>query len=449
MVNTTYSSPKAYIESRREPGEYSYARRKELLARYFDPAELEKRNLESKGDISQCLLELLKPRLPKIVVDLLDSKRVAIGLVDDPTPNAHLITLDCGHAIVINNGLVEFIYRVTRALSTKFISPGDSEEKVFPIEETSRVIFEIFDWYVGSWQRIGKEHAAGPNYSVSRTQVILANNLALEAECFFLAHEMGHLLCELSSVSSLNISSLKDPDEDEETFADKFAFWALMSAWGKPASDNYHPDLAFAGAFVALRMFESLHRYSERAYQTKFAGPHPDAGRRRVNLLNWAWELCGGHTGVFGRVTRLASLIDFTLGAVDGVLDRPEFENYYMESAGAVISELESLLDEWVADEHSLNCTAFRKRAHALIDRGYPTLLMSRVAQEIVEPLKAGASMSDEEFAALPECEVTEGRRKVKKMMLLYSLVDDLREPYQSLWLQALSLKRNSRHART
>jgi hypothetical protein len=444
MAKSRYSSPREYIEARREHSDPRPGRRKEVLAPYFDAADLEKATLNDNTDFSEYLLERLRPRFPSYIADILDSGRVAVGVVNDPTPNAHLVSLDCGHAIIINAGLIEFVYRMTRALSTKFIAPNDDQENALPTEETSRIIFEIFDWYIGSWQRTGKEHAAGPHYQVSRTQFHLANNLAFEAECFFLVHEIGHLLCALSRTSSLDISALIDEGEYEETFADKFAFWVLMSAWGKPDSKDYHPELAFAGAFTALRMFEALHGYCERAYQKKFGGPHPDAGQRIVNLINWTWELCRGNEKVFERVTEVGSLIDFTLAAVQHTLDRPEFENYYLRSAEEVVNELEDLLTACTSNELYSDHMTFRERAHTLLSRGYPTLLMNRVVREIVEPLKAAGELSQEEFAALPDERKADEWRKMRKLMLLSGLVTELREPYQTLWLQALNLDQNS-----
>lgn len=444
MAKPRYSSPREYIEARREHFDPKPARRKEVLAPYFSVEELEKATLDDNTDFSEYLLQRLRPRFPSYVANILEGGRVAFGVVNDPTPNAHLVSLDCGHAIIINAGLIEFVYRITRALSTKFISPNDDEKDGLPTVETSRIIFEVFDWYIGSWQHTGKEHAAGPHYPVSRTQFLLANNLAFEAECFFLAHEIGHLLCELSRTSSVDISALIDEGEDEETFADKFAFWVLMSAWGKPDSKDYHPDLAFAGAFTALRMFEALHGYCESAYQKKFSGPHPDAGQRIVNLIDWTRELCGGNEKVFERVTGVGSLIDFTLAAVQHTLERPEFENYYAGSAKEVVNELEELLNACTSNKLYSDHVTFRERAHPLLSRGYPTLLMDRVAREIVEPLKAAGELSPEEFSALPDERKAAEWRKMRKVMLLYGLVRELREPYQTLWLQALNLDQNS-----
>lgn len=444
MAKPTYSSPREYIEARRKHFDPRPARRKEVMAPYFDAEELEKFTLDNDTDFTEYLLHRLRPRFPKFLAELLDGGRVAVGVVNDPAPNAHLVSLDCGHAIVFNAGLMEFVYRVSRALSTKFVPPGEEEDGL-PTVETSRIIFEVFDWYIGSWQRTGREHAAGPHYPVSRTQFFFANELAFEAECFFLAHEIGHLLRELSRASSLDIGALKGEDEDEETFADKFAFWVLMSAWGKPDSNYYHADLAFAGAFAALRMFEALHAYCESAYQKKFGGPHPDAGRRIANLINWTWDLCRGNEKVFQGVTRLGSLIDFTLGAVEHTFDCPDFEDYYMRSAAEAVGELEELLTACTSNEHYSDHVTFRERAHPLLDRGYPAPLMDRVAREIVEPLKASGKLSQEEFSALPDERKADEWRKMRKVVLLFGLARELREPYQTLWLQALNLDQNSR----
>lgn len=446
MAKPTYSSPREYIEARRELFDPRPARRKDVLAPYFDAGELERVTLDEDTDFAEWLLDRLRPRLPDFLTEIIDGGRVAVGVVNDPSPNAHLVSLDCGHAIVFNAGLLEFVYRITRALSTKFVPPG-RESDGLPTVETSRIIYEVFDWYVGSWRRTGKEHAGGPHYPVGREQFRLANELAFEAECFFLAHELGHLLCELSRASALDIGALKNEGEDEETFADKIAFWVLMSAWVKPDPKRYHPDLAFAGAFAALRMFEALHSYCESAYGEKFGGPHPDAGRRIVNLLEWTRALCGGSEEVFERVTKLGSLIDFTLAAVEYTFDHPEFEEYYARGAGEVIGELEELLASCTSDEHYSDHVTFRERAHPLLSRGYPAFLMDRVAREIVAPLKASRELSEEELSALTEGEQRDERRKVRKLLLLFGLAEELREPFRSVWLQVLNPDQNYRPA--
>lgn len=440
-----YSSPREYIEERRHHFDPRPARRKEVMVPYCDPEELERRNFDDDGDFAEYLLVRLKPRLPEFLIEILDSGKVAVGLVNDPSPNAFLVSLDCGYAVVFNAGLMEFIYRVTRALSTKFVTPEDDVAAGLPTAETSRIIFEIFDWYVGSWRRTGKEHAAGPHYNVSRKQFFLANKLAFEAESFFLAHELGHLLCELSRASQLDLSALKGEDEDEEIFADKFALWVIMSAWHDPRSKEYHADLAFAGAFTALRMFEALHGYCESAYGEKFGGPHPDAGQRVVNLINRTWELCRGNEEAFGRVTKLASMIDFTLTAVQYAFEFPEFEEHYARGAAEVVSELEELLTDCTSDEHISDHVKFRERAHPLLSRGYPTFLMDRVARDIVEPLLSAVGSSKEEFTALTGEQKANARRKMRKLLLLFGLAKELREPYESVWLQVLSIDPNCR----
>jgi hypothetical protein len=445
MVKPTYSSPQEYIEERRKHFDPRPSRRKDIMAPYFDAEDLEKYTLEDDTDFAECLMDRLRPRFPKFLVDILSKVKVAVGLVNDPSPNAHLVSLDCGHAIIFNAGLMEFIYRVTRALSTRFAAPEDDVAACPPGAETCRIIYEVFDWYVGSWQRTGKEHAAGPHYQVNRTQFRLANELAFEAECFFLAHELGHLLCELSRTSALDLSAMRGGDEDEETFADKFAFWVLMSAWHDPESKYYHPDLAFAGAFTALRMFEALHGYCESAYKEKFGGPHPDAGWRVVNLVNWTRQLYRGDEKAFERVTGLASMIDFTLTAVEYAFDLPEFEEYYTRGAAEVVSELDELLTACTSDEHISDHVTFRERAHPLLKRGYPMFLMDRVAREIVLPLQASTGFSKEGFGALPDEEKADARRKVRKLLLLFGLAKELREPYESVWLQVINLDPNCR----
>lgn len=445
MAKSKYSSPREYIEERRKHFDPRPARRKEVMTPYCDPEELERRNLDDDTDFAEYLLDRLKPRFPEFLVEILDGGKVAVGLVNDPSPNAHLVSLDCGYAVVFNAGLMEFIYRITRALSTRFAAPEDDKAACLPGAETCRIIFEIFDWYVGSWQRTGKEHAAGPHYDVSRMQFFLANQLAFEAESFFLAHELGHLLCELSRDSRLDLSAMKGEDEDEETFADKFAFWVIMSTWHDPKSKDYHADLAFAGAFTALRMFEALRGYCESAYGEKFSGPHQDAGQRVVHLIHWAWELCRGNEEAFRRVTKLASMIDFTFTAVQYGFDFPEFEEYYTRSATEVVSKLEELLTECTSDEHISDHVKFREKAHPLLSRGYPTFLMDRVAREIVEPLKASEGLSNEEFVALPDEEKADGRRRLRKLLLLFGLAKELREPYESVWMQVLNLDPNYR----
>lgn len=440
MVKHTYSSPQEYIEERRKHFDPRPSRRKDIMAPYFDAQDLERYTLEDDTDFTESLMDRLRPRFPKFLADILDKEMVAVGLVNDPSPNAHLVSLDCGHAIIFNAGLMEFIYRVTRALSTRFASPGDDMTDTVPGAETCRIIYEVFDWYIGSWQRTGREHAAGPHYAVSRTQFFLANELAFEAECFFLAHELGHLLCELSRASKLDLSALRGEGEDEETFADKFGFWLLMSAWHEPKSKEYHPDLAFAGAFTALRMFEALHGYCARAYTERFEGPHPDASRRIVNLVNWTRELYRGDEKALERVTKLGALVDFTLTAVEYAFDLPEFEEYYARGAAEVVSKLEELLTECTSDERISDHVKFREVAHRLLSRGYPMFLMDRVAREIVDPLKASAGLSDEVFAALPDEQKVDGRRKMRKLLLLFGIAKELREPYKSVWLQVLNL---------
>jgi len=145
-----------------------------------------------EDDLGDYLYSQLQSRLPIELEQLFTDGYIAVGSINDESPEAYVEKVgDNGYAIVFHTGLKNFIYRIARALATRFFpSDSSSEHRAPQLAETARVIAEIFWWY----QETGT--AFGPSYEISDQQIQVASMLATEAEVFLLAHEIGHVVAD-------------------------------------------------------------------------------------------------------------------------------------------------------------------------------------------------------------------------------------------------------------
>jgi hypothetical protein len=98
----------------------------------------------NQSDYAYRLLSHLDSRLPQKLRDLFAEGLIAVGEVGDPSPNAYVKSLEGeGYAIIFNSGLRDFLYRIARILSTRFLPQG-STEKAPDLIETARLIAEVF-----------------------------------------------------------------------------------------------------------------------------------------------------------------------------------------------------------------------------------------------------------------------------------------------------------------
>lgn len=225
-----------------------------------DGKDVEKLKEEIKNtDYAVYLFEQNRNRFPSYVNQMYDSGSFAIGEIDNPIPNAHFYNLgDLNYAITFNAGLKNFIYRVIRAYSTRFVFTEDENKKSsISFEETCQKIADIFWWF-----GISQGQAYGPNYPITKDQIKMANILTMEAELFFVAHEVGHLNYDMMSNSPMADKYKENYGHLSEEFeADRFALLTCLGAFDESGNHKAERnDVIYAGCELALLIFSGLEK---------------------------------------------------------------------------------------------------------------------------------------------------------------------------------------------
>jgi len=216
-----------------------------------------------------------------------------VGLLDLSEVNAKAIPApNGGWLIVLNRGLLTFLYEVARAISTRFVAQ-DSDgnrpygESIPDFEETCRWIAEIFAWYKG----VGRPAAF--DFPVHPAQIMFAGNLAIYAEEFVVSHEMAHFFAgHVKSVLNTREHIGYLPKEiplsgwEQEFEADCVGLRVL---WGRndPTLQREYLD-AYTGADFFLQVMSLFEELAE-IHPTE---SHPPSRLRLDRLRDYAKSLC-------------------------------------------------------------------------------------------------------------------------------------------------------------
>jgi hypothetical protein len=341
---------------------YSEYLRQKLTA---DPGLRHQLEEHPNEDYGETLLSRLKLRLPEELASLIDSRLVAAGEVNDPTPNAFCHTVEGGFAIIFNVGLKNFVYRIIRAFSTRFAptaqggaTPPESAQVSF--EDTCRFIGDIFLWYCET------KTARGPDYSITDDQITIANLMTIEANLFFVAHEFAHGLQHLYATPPSS-------ELEEELLADRLALQMMLGC--SPNDNTSAPvTLSYAAVELALLIWQGLEKFG-----VTFEGTHPRAADRLVSLRAGLAELCPDE-GIRESVENWAKLIRLVF---ENVMDQIRAENYgdfLKRAADDIMHELDDLLDHCTGGEVP-DYYKFYSEAHRFFDQGYSLELSRKIAE--------------------------------------------------------------------
>jgi hypothetical protein len=433
---TSFSGPGAtpeeyisQIKSRYPPKELPISDSSPVLNELFDGNEGQyKQMLESakSQDYAQLLLDRLAPDLPEGFAALIQEGILSVGEINDPTPNARVERLEGPtYAILFNTGLQQFIYRVTRALSTRFHPQGhqDAIEDV-PFDETCRIITDIFFWFRETGQ------AFGLGYPVTTDQVMIASMLATEAETFFLAHELGHVFSELQAIAYGASEDDRVQAWDDEAAADRFAMTALMNSASRKHT-SVHAEVCYAGAEIALLIFAGL-----EALDVPFEASHPSATSRLENLRAYLRH-CVEDAHILDRITSLSQPIDLLFTNILYRLRSPDWEGFLDRAAEDVVKELDRLLDQctggMVPDYYS-----FQNAVNSLLDRLSSHRLYERVAQAAADFFSHMTRLSKQDDDPATK---SEARVAFQKYKLFVSIIRDMHEPAKSFLEKALGIE--------
>ena len=373
-------------------------------------------------DYGERLLEHLKGRLPDWILDLFKKELIGIGAVADPLPNAYTHEVDTGFAIIFNIGLSQFIYRVVRALCTR-VSFQDEKLNI-SFEETCQIISDIFFWFANT------EQAMGPSYPISPNQLVFASRLATEAECYFVLHEIGHVLIEASKKYNLELAPVNLKAHEEEYYSDRFAIQILLSRDG--AVTDLPPSFSFASAIIALKIYHGL-----ELSDINFDDSHPKASSRVQRLKSYLRRSLPSKKE-YQDFTNLSNSFEKVFGKVIETINNPNEEQIAQleKDSNEILTEIDRLLDLCSGDLFP-DYVQFKSKATEIFNRGYSTKLLEKVAHSAKTFFENNKEIKSVKYKNLTE----DGGKKIRlwninfqKYKLFMSLVREFPEPAKSIF---------------
>lgn len=372
------------------------------------------------------LLSELMGSLPAALLPVIEQGHLVVGEIGVETPNAHVIHLEDGEFVVVmHSGLFAFLYRVARPLASAVFRT--TEEVIgsagMEIPQLARTIAEIFWWL----QKTGTDF--GPGYDITREQIYLANLLAMRAERFLLAHEIGHVLQALAERYDELPPRFTD-DATEEHLADALALRLTLDASNRHEGkqDPTWLMLAYAGAEFALHIWSVM----ERIGFSFLDDIHPPASKRIEVMRTWLRKWCDADE-TFHKVTMAAEVIQRAFGEVSRIITSPnERAPAFEAEAEALVTEFLKLLEK-CSNGIIPDYVTFYSQAPALLSRGYPEQMLVMVFRRVVNHLRE--CMMDLPGKQNP----FDQQRTFGQFKLLFGLTDNMPDPAKQVYEAELS----------
>jgi hypothetical protein len=366
------------------------------------------------------LLEQLEPTLPPPIQALIASGDLVAVEIGNTVPNAHMIPLEGDQFVVVmHSGLFEFLYRIARPLASAVFRMQDAAGPGIDDPEFTRVVAEIF-W----WREVTGE-MFGPEYIVTDHQKTLANLLAMRAERFLLAHELGHISVALSSPGILD-------ETEEESVADMAALTCTMLAStlsNNEAEDPTWAMLTYAGAELALQIWNIMSRLNLEFLH----GVHPPA-MERIGVLRKTLRTFCDSDATYDTITMAAIVIERAFTQVHQIIDQPEgHAEMFERQAKLLVLDLGRLLEECSVDV-TPDYARFYEAAPRLFSRGYPEQVIEEVLMQAVDGMRDTiAKVREGTF-------IDSNSRAFKQYKLLFGITEHLPEPVRLVFTHYLSL---------
>lgn len=302
-------------------------------------------SVEGKGDalFTQRMHTLLEHFPPELRKRLLDERNCAIGRVWTRDVNAHALRAgNGGWLIVVNEGLVAFVYKFLRALIIR-MRWRDAELGVPPGGPTvygANMIAIIVDWYKTTG------FAAGPDFPVTAEQMHSASLFATGAENFVIAHELAHQVLDhparaprsmLVNATEVEAAATSPADEHEaDTWGLRFILDSLQGQEGS----------AFAIAYAGVEAFFLAASVLEEYVGRPRCDTHPPADERLAEVRAFASEIVSGED--LASLTRLSDELNVWVDDVRGVLttlEHPSRHPGVQRSVDEARAQFETLLE--------------------------------------------------------------------------------------------------------
>lgn len=364
-------------------------RAKEFVSRFSD-----EHSRSAMSGLETEIVESLMDRFPEYIVYKLSQGELAIGLGTESEPRIHTKYLGEGnYAIILQEGLPNLIYRVTRALSLRGLMSSYNRSEAVSFEDVVQIMSDIF-WIL-------RETGAvfGPDYPIKDYQIATAGMLAFEAECFLVAHELGHILVypgkdfeaqgvleRLTWGNFIGLLGSQAATLDEEFVADVLGFQIVMGVFRENVSqDMTRNQMRYAGIELVLQIYRGLERLGFTV-----AGTHPSADERIAHLRSYV-EDTAETVQQYLAVTSLARAWEGLFDAVVGGILRPGVhEDYYDQESRLLSADLVSSLEKCAVSDipDYLN---FYLAANEVFSRGYWCYLMEKTWELLMSSMEGSA----------------------------------------------------------
>jgi len=331
----------------------------------------------SKRDWAKHLVRHLRPRFPPELTELLDNGFIAVGDCTDTTPDTQVKDFGTeGYAIVFNIGLVQFLYRIARVLSTRFMPLDAKESPAQGIEDTARFISEIFWWY----QQTG--HAFGPDYEITEHQIHAASQLCTEAEAFLLAHEIGHIISDLSESANPMVAQIQHNCSEkhyEEYSADAYGLFIAMEFSKEWTTLDVKDYIRYAGIEFSLQIFRVLEQVG-----FDISTSHPPA-ENRLNFIRSLMKERFATSEAWEYISSFSSSIEKLFSRIVEIITNPDiYAEKYEKQAMSVLLEVDTLF-EACSKGHTPDYITFYNGLDAIFSGGYSHKVLERVAKLVYD----------------------------------------------------------------
>jgi len=376
-------------------------------------------------DFGEYLLHKLRPRLSKDIIELIDLEIISIGEIVNPTPYIYVKKIeDEGYAIIIHSGLKNFIYKVARVIATRSITHeeqnSDDLRNLLEHKEFTRLIAEIFWWYQESGNTFGPS-----NYPISENQKSYAGKLTSEAELFFVAHEIGHIIQDLAKVKDYNDIPGSSDAHSEEHMSDFIGFNIVMN-FDNERDSLFEYQMSYAGIEFVFHIYRALELVG-----LEFSTSHPKFEFRIKFLRERLKTLLSSED--YEIISMLSIGLESMFDEVIKILRNPEkHEQYYHTESEKLVNKFENLLAEF-SKSVPLEYLEFNKKAFALLGKGYPTDILLKMIDIKNETFRKMKELKDEDENLPHGTLIT-----LNKYKLLIGLIQDMNEPAKSIYLKEM-----------
>src|SRR5262245_38278530 len=385
------------------------------------------------SELVEQLWESMHPRIPLFIADMRSEGRLVIGATSETEPRIYVRDLaDRGHAVVIHQDLLHLIYRLTRAATAQIALRAGEIDLPAGVDEQrlTQVVTDIL------WLFKETGGIFGPTYPINRQQMQLAGELSTQAECFLLAHELGHIIVSPAAgketsqdlierlISGSFVGFLPPGADtwDEEHFADVIAFDLVMGiSSGQVAALGSQNQLRYAGIELMLLIQYALEQFGFRVSDT-----HPEASLR-LEVIRSRARATSKDDRAYHNLTAIARAYEkIFVTVVRRYHQRDLDHDFYAGEANAAVEGLRKALVTYSA-AHPPDYFSFSEAMNEILGRGYYHVVLERMAEyvkklappNVKEALKyelsqmAGESLSREQLALLKSF-------RMYKLMLRY-----------------------------